>query len=98
MSYPLIFHPAVDDDLDEAWQFYESRQTGLGDQFEAAVEGVETRIAATPLMHQMIFKTVRRSMVPKFPYGVFYRVVGSRVEVIAVYHLHRDPSGWQARA
>jgi toxin ParE1/3/4 len=97
MSYTLIFHPAVDDDVEEARLFYESQQVGLGDRFEAVVEAVEAQIAATPLMHQMIYKTVRRSLVPKFPYGVFYRVVGNRVEVIAVYNLRRDPAGWQSR-
>jgi plasmid stabilization system protein ParE len=97
MSCPLIFHPSVDDDVEDARQFYESKQTGLGDRFEATVEAVEAGIAATPLMHQMIYRTVRRSLVPKFPYGVFYRIVGTRVEVIAVYNLRRDPAGWQSR-
>lgn len=97
MSYPLIFHPNVDDDLYEARAFYESRQVGLGDRFLATVRRVQSRVAATPLMHQVIWQTVRRSLVPNFPYGVFYRVVGTRVEVIAVYDLRRDPAGWQSR-
>jgi hypothetical protein len=29
---------------------------------------------------------------------VFYRVLPDRIEVVAVYHLHRDPRGWQSRA
>jgi plasmid stabilization system protein ParE len=98
VSYPLIFHPNVDDDLYEARSFYESRQVGLGDRFLATVRSVQARIAATPLMYQVIWQTIRRSLVLNFPYGVFYRVVGTRVEVIAVYDLRRDPAGWQARA
>jgi plasmid stabilization system protein ParE len=98
MSLPLIFHPDVDEDVREARDFYESKQPGLGDDFVEAVEIVQARIAANPLLHQIIWQTVRRGLVRRFPYGVFYRVLTGRVEVIAVYHLHRDPSGWQARA
>lgn len=87
----------MDDEVDDAWRFYESRKVGLGDRFEAAVETVEAQIAATPLMHQVICQTVHRSMVPKFPHGVFCRVLTARVEVIVVYHMHRDPAGWQSR-
>ncbi len=98
MSLPLIFHPDVDEDIRDARDYYEVRRPGLGDAFVAAVEYVQARIEANPRMHQVIWRTVRRGLVRRFPYGVFYRVLTDRVEVLAVYHLKRDPSGWQQRA
>ena len=63
----------------------------------AAIEQVFDRIRKTPEIHAVIYKDVRRGLPRRFPYGVFYRVHADRVEVIAVYHSRRDPSGWQAR-
>lgn len=98
MSLPLTFHPDVEEDVREAYQFYEGRQVGLGDDFVAAVEEVYARIAATPRLHQVIWQgTVRRGLTRRFPYGVFYQEHADRVEVVAVYNLRRDPAGWQSR-
>jgi hypothetical protein len=40
----------------------------------------------------------RRYLVRRFPYGIFYEVRPHEIKVLAVYHLHRDPAGWAARA
>ena len=55
------------------------------------------RIAANPLIHQVVFADIRKGVVRRFPYCVFYRPHPDRVEVIAVFHSSRDPSIWQRR-
>lgn len=97
MSWTLVFHPDVAEDVGEAYRFYEGRQAGLGDDFLAAVEESYDRLRANPLIRQVIWQTARRDLTRRFPYGVFYQVVGDRVEVAAVYNLRRDPAGWQGR-
>jgi len=98
MSLPLVFHREVQDEVDDAFRWYERQRSGLGDRFLAALEEVYRRLGSMPLLHQVIFKDIRRGLLDRFPYGVFYRAHPDRVEVIAVYHLRRDPSGWQSRA
>ena len=97
MSLPLVFHPDIQAEVDQAYSWYEQQRTGLGDDFLAAIEVVFNRISRLPEMHQSIFQDVRRGLPRRFPYGVFYRIHPDRVEVIAVYHSSRDPRGWQAR-
>ena len=97
MTLPVVFHPAVQGELDAAYRWYEQQRPGLGDDFLAAIEEVFKRIGQTPKGHQVIYKDVRRGLPRRFPYGVFYRVHPDRVEVIAVYHSSRDPKGWQSR-
>jgi toxin ParE1/3/4 len=98
MKSKLIFHPEVPQDLIAAVNYYNGQKAGLGKQFMTAARRTQSRVRATPKMHQMIWKTVRRSLVERFPYGFFYRVVDDGVEVIAVCHLSRDPAGWRSRA
>ena len=55
------------------------------------------RVRLNPMQHQIAYREVRRAIPRRFPYGVFYRIVGSEVLVFAVVDLHRDPSTWQDR-
>ena len=97
MSLPLVFHPEVQAEVDDAYRWYEQQRPGLGDDFLAALEVVYRRLEQTPKMHQMIYQDVRRALMRRFPYGIFYRVQIDRVEVIAVQDCRRDPARWQSR-
>ena len=97
MTRPLVFHPDVEDEVRGAYQWYESRQSGLGDDFLAALEVVYRRLETSPEIHQVIEQNVRRALLRRFPYAVYYIVFPDRVEVIAVQHCHRDPAAWQSR-
>lgn len=97
MSRELVFHPGVEDEVREAYQWYENRQTGLGDEFLTALEVVYSALRATPEQHQILEQDIRHSRLRRFPYAVYYRILADRVEVIAVMHGSRDPDRWRSR-
>lgn len=66
--------------------------------FAGRVQQIFDRVAANPQMHAVAFADIRKAVVSRFPYCVFYRADAARVEVIAVFHTSRDPSVWQSRA
>ena len=84
-------------EMEEAHDFYEGRQTGLGDDFVARVQRVFDRTSANPRMHRSVYADIRQAGLTRFPYSVFYREDSTRIEVIAVFHDSRDPSVWQGR-
>lgn len=84
-------------EFDEAFDWYDAQRAGLGSEFTAAVQKVFDRIAASPRIHQVVFEDVRKGVVRRFPYGVFYRPHADRVEVLAVLHSSRDPAVWRSR-
>ncbi|MFO0843937.1 MAG: type II toxin-antitoxin system RelE/ParE family toxin [Gemmataceae bacterium] len=98
MSLPLDFHPAVRDEIDDAHDWYEQRQAGLGRDFLDEVERVLGEIAANPARYGFAEGDVREGLLTRFPYAVYYRVLTDRVRVLAVFHTARDPSGWQSRS
>ena len=98
MTLPLVFHPDVQGEIDDAYRWYEQQRPGLGDDFLAALEEGFNRIRQTPEVHAVIYRDVRRGLPRRFPYGIYYRVHPDRVEAIAVQHSRRDPSAWQSRA
>jgi len=71
MSLPLVFHPDVHDEVDEAYRWYEQQRAGLGDDFLAAIEEVFDRLQRMPEIHQVIYRDVRRALPRKFPYAVY---------------------------
>jgi plasmid stabilization system protein ParE len=55
------------------------------------------RILDHPYRWKLGSRGVRRVSVHRFPYVVAYRVLDSRIEVIAVVHQHRRPDSWMRR-
>jgi hypothetical protein len=48
-------------------------------------------------MHAKIFRNLRRGLVRRFPYAVFYEYENNVVNVYCVFHTSRDPNKWRER-
>jgi plasmid stabilization system protein ParE len=64
----------------------------------AKVDEVLNLITNMPRVHPVIYKNVRRAVVKRFPYVVYYEVETDRIVIISVFHSSRNPSIWKARA
>jgi toxin ParE1/3/4 len=98
MTHPLIIRPEAEQDMIEGRNWYEGQREGLGMEFLTAVEEVFDRIRETPELYAPEYKSVRRVGVNRFPYVVYYRIVGAGVEVLSVQHGSRNPRQWRSRA
>ena len=97
MAAELIITPAVERDLAEAYDWYESRRFGLGETFLASVDAQIEAILRHPEMHRVIFENYRRGLVRRFPYALFYEFAGNTVTVSGVLHTSGDPNKWRER-
>ena len=97
MSLPVVLRDEAQAEFDDAFDYYEGQQPGLGVDFMVRVQQVFDRISANPRMHRVVLGDIRKAIVTRFPYCVFYRPDPGRVEVIAVFHTSRDPAIWQGR-
>ncbi|BAY10024.1 type II toxin-antitoxin system RelE/ParE family toxin [Calothrix sp. NIES-2098] len=97
MNYALVFRPEVREEIDEAYTWYESQQPGLGDEFLDCVDEILNRICQMLESYAVVYRDIRRAVIQRFPYAVYYRFVSSRVIVIAIFHGRRDPKSWQTR-
>lgn len=91
---PVVFRRKVGRDLAGAYGWYEEQRTGLGEQFLAAVSSAFEAIGEFPEMFVQVHGEVRRAIVSRFPYAVFYRIEPSRVVILTVLHTARDPRLW----
>ncbi|MEW6357062.1 MAG: type II toxin-antitoxin system RelE/ParE family toxin [Planctomycetota bacterium] len=97
MTYSLVIRPEAEEDLRQAYHWYEEQREGLGEDFLLCVEAALTAIQESPLRYPAIHRDMRRILVRRFPYGVFYCVRRHEVSVLAVFHCRRHPRGWQRR-
>lgn len=80
-----------------AGQYYNRQVPGLGESFLDEVEAGINKILAAPSTWRVVEADVRRCLVRRFPYGIYYTIENDIVVIWAVKHLHRDPDYWQER-
>jgi hypothetical protein len=91
------FHPAADEELDLAVEYYERCQSGLGLEFAEEVYATIARIIDYPEVWSPMSKNTRRCLTNRFPYGIIYRMKNNNLQIIAVANLHRKPYYWKER-
>jgi len=93
----LIIEPEAEADIASAYDWYERQRAGLGDDFELCLEAGLQSIEQRPKIYQKIYRSVRRAMIQRFPYLVFFVERPKEVIVIAVLHVRQSPETWQKR-
>lgn len=82
MALPVVYRRQVGRNLAAGFGYYEGQAEGLGERFLAGVGAVLDAIERYPEIFAQVHGEVRRALVSRFPYGVFYRVESRRVVVL----------------
>jgi plasmid stabilization system protein ParE len=93
----IVVRPAAAADIDEAYLWYERRQTGLGEEFLVALDAIKQRIAANPEAFPVVHRDTRRALLSRFPYALYYRIYGDVILIVACMRGRRDPRRWRMR-
>ena len=97
MSVPVFFRDAASEDVQQAQAWYEQRQSGLGQRFTESLKLVVTLISEHPLACAVVYRGLRRALLPGFPYALFYLVGEDCIRVLACLHQHRGPEALATR-
>ena len=98
MTVNLRLRPESEQDLADAAIWYEEQREGLGNQFLDEALSVFSVISETPLMFPTVHRNIRRALLHRFPFGVYYRVESDEIVVVAVMHGSRNPRRWKSHA
>ena len=97
MMAGVVFRPAAEADLKEAYEWYEEQAAGLGVECLRCVDSCVQLIRRHPEIYPVIHKQVRQGLVRRFPYSVMYFIAGEDIIVLSVFHAGRDPKMWKKR-
>ncbi len=86
------YHPAVEIELREIRNYYDARSPGLGARFIDEFERQVLAVAAAPERWMVVTGDIRRCLMRRFPYVVYFRQVGQqRLRITVVKHQRRHP-------
>lgn len=91
MKYQLRLRPIAEDDLRQAYAWYEEQRPGLGGDLLLCVEATLDAIRENPLCFPVIHKEIRRALIRRFPYAIFYLIDCQSISVLAILHCKRLP-------
>jgi len=82
--------PAIEVDVAEAAEWYETQRPGLGQRFVHAIQSVDKVLLSNPLRYSVRFADIRRLNLMVFPYAIFFFLHNDEIVVLAVLHNRRD--------
>jgi toxin ParE1/3/4 len=87
----VIVRRLAETHLAAAYTWYETQVPGLGAAFLDSFDAALPMIRQFPESCPIAFMDYRRTLLRRFPFGVFYVVEQEAIIIAAVFHLARDP-------
>jgi len=94
MHYHIILSPDAEADINSIVWWYQSKDLNVALRFRAETDAMLQRIAQFPYRFQLINSGLRRALVKRFPYSIFFYLYMTEVFVIAVLHQKRANVPW----
>ena len=92
------FHPEALDEYAEATARYAGICLELGEAFVAETQHALGEITEQPRAWHPVEEDVRRHLLRRFPYGIYYTIEeDGTILIVAVMHMSRRPGYWQHR-
>ena len=97
MTHRLHLWDEADLDVVNAVAWYEEQRSGLGAELLIELDAVMQRVVEMPLQFPEVKDGVRRALLHRFPYSVYFKVGDETVDVVAILHHHRHQRVWEQR-
>jgi plasmid stabilization system protein ParE len=95
--YRLIISSFAEDDLQVSKEWYDLQKELLGEKFINEIDKTLQIILLNPFQFPKIKGEIRRAIIQKFPFGIFFFVEKDNINVIAIFHFSRNPKLWKDR-
>jgi toxin ParE1/3/4 len=97
MASVLLVRDEARRELIEARDYYDEQRPGHGERFVDAVEHEFALLLEFENIGKPVGSGIRRRTLSDWPYGIFYRIRGDDLIIIAIAHHRRRPGYWRPR-
>jgi len=99
MKFKIVYNPEVVNDIQQAIDWYNEKQPGLGKRFFNTIKAHIDSLKNSALHYAIRYDDVRCMPVKNFPYMVHYRVDKKEriVKIEAVINTSRNPEIWKKK-
>lgn len=95
--YSILLKPGAEEDIDGIFNWYQKQRQGLGYEFLLSVEECINTILLNPFFSFNVTSLVRRAVIPRFPYNIYYTIEDDIIFIHVIMHQFRDPEAWQMK-
>jgi plasmid stabilization system protein ParE len=93
LTFTLIIRPRAEEDVLSSRDWYRRQREGLDLEFQQALDEVMASVAEDPQRFLVVFRGgLRRALLHRFPYAVFFRITGEKVFLLGVLRQQRSRS------
>lgn len=82
-------------EIEESKEYYNIQKDGLGFDFKGDVFTAVNNIATYPNLYPIMSNNIRRCLLHRFPFSIFYTQKQNTVLILSVAHQHRKPRHWK---
>ena len=93
----LYFDPLAEREYNDALEYYEAQEEGLGEKFRRAIWASISVLEEYPEIGEEVRPGIRKILLRRFPYKLIYAITNEDVYILAVAHGHREPEYWLDR-
>ena len=97
MIYKYILSPFAELDLDSIQEWYALHDEALFNKFDNEFDACLKLIELNPFQFSVIHNNIRRALLKRFPFSIFFKVKDERIHVLSVIHHKRNPKVWKQR-
>lgn len=99
MSYRVVYIPKVLIDIQDAVDWYNFKQPGLGRKFYIQLKKHQKILSSKPLSFSIRYDEIHCLKISDYPYMFHYKVdnPNKRVIIFALFHTSRNPKNWDKR-
>ena len=90
----IVFTELAKLELEDAAEYYELKQSHLGQEFKNEIKLTVLRIRQYPQAWGIAKGDVRKCLLHRFPYKILYSIEEDHLLIIAIAHQHRKPDYW----
>lgn len=97
--FKVVILPLAKQDIQEAAQWYQTKQPELGKRFTGEVRSKVSFIRRNPKACAKKYDNFRTAVLNTFPFLVHYTIgeIGNAIVISAVLHTSRNPKIWENR-
>lgn len=78
-------------EIEDAKEFYNLQKPTLGDTFKNDVKNSIKSIRNFPTLYPNITNDMKRCVLHRFPYSIFYAIIEDTILILSIAHQHRKP-------
>lgn len=87
----------AEEDFDRSYEFYYEKNPIIADTFYQSIKLSFENIKENPITFPIAYKDLRKYVVKNFPFVIYYQIIDTIIQVIAIFHTSRNPEIWNER-